>query len=343
MEIPPLAAGAPFARRTQQLLFRVSATLLGLPPGPAIHALGFHRYATLTIHAHYRRPDAANIMLGIQVEFPQKYYNVILAGNTGAINHKAYGPDRLVLKRPFRLSFASPETICWVTLGQHRSAVGYVRDGSLFVALQISDTSVEANAYDQINKMFEMVDAQFGGLASELNRIKAERDDLTAALAALEGTQVSLEAEYAALEAECAALRAERDEITAQRAAVPAALEGLRAVAVAAVDALEARGRRPHTEPAAPSLETRIAAAVRARATAELAAIQAELAGHLSRVATALVDARACAICLDAEADTTLLPCRHRCVCASCFGQLPAPKTCPLCKAGVDQGLVSYG
>jgi len=38
-----------------------------------------------------------------------------------------------------------------------------------------------------------------------------------------------------------------------------------------------------------------------------------------------------CVVCLTEERDTILLPCRHLCVCASCFDHL---ERCPVCRTG---------
>ena len=62
-----------------------------------------------------------------------------------------------------------------------------------------------------------------------------------------------------------------------------------------------------------------------AAALAELARVKAEL------------EARNCAICLDAPKCTVLLPCRHLALCGApaCAAMLGAPPLCPLCREPV--------
>ena len=45
-----------------------------------------------------------------------------------------------------------------------------------------------------------------------------------------------------------------------------------------------------------------------------------------------LATARECVACLVERRDTILLPCRHLCVCRSCFDQF-TNDTCPVCRA----------
>jgi hypothetical protein len=40
-----------------------------------------------------------------------------------------------------------------------------------------------------------------------------------------------------------------------------------------------------------------------------------------------------CVVCMSNPKDTTLLPCRHLCVCSECFGHLDK---CPVCRAEFD-------
>ncbi len=44
-----------------------------------------------------------------------------------------------------------------------------------------------------------------------------------------------------------------------------------------------------------------------------------------------------CVVCMTNVKDTTLLPCRHLCVCSECFGHLDK---CPVCRAEFDSYVV---
>ncbi|KAI1295465.1 Cell growth regulator with RING finger domain protein 1 [Halotydeus destructor] len=44
-----------------------------------------------------------------------------------------------------------------------------------------------------------------------------------------------------------------------------------------------------------------------------------------------------CVICLTAPVEVGLLPCRHYCVCESCFTKLPDMKQCPICRSLVSR------
>jgi Zinc finger, C3HC4 type (RING finger)/Galactose oxidase, central domain/Kelch motif len=46
-----------------------------------------------------------------------------------------------------------------------------------------------------------------------------------------------------------------------------------------------------------------------------------------------------CAVCIDAEINVVLLPCKHRCLCSACAGAL---KKCPLCREMIDERLTVY-
>lgn len=47
---------------------------------------------------------------------------------------------------------------------------------------------------------------------------------------------------------------------------------------------------------------------------------------------------RECVICLAALRDTTVLPCRHMCMCASCARELQRQQvsTCPICRDEIE-------
>jgi hypothetical protein len=48
-----------------------------------------------------------------------------------------------------------------------------------------------------------------------------------------------------------------------------------------------------------------------------------------------------CVVCLDAEKNTVLLPCRHLCLCSTC-AQIPELVQCPLCRSPVESRLEVY-
>lgn len=56
-----------------------------------------------------------------------------------------------------------------------------------------------------------------------------------------------------------------------------------------------------------------------------------------------------CLICETEEIEVALLPCKHLCVCEECFGLLPHPKQCPICRSYVTtffkhkKGAAPYG
>lgn len=56
-----------------------------------------------------------------------------------------------------------------------------------------------------------------------------------------------------------------------------------------------------------------------------------------------------CLICETEEIEVALLPCKHFCVCEECFGLLPQPKQCPICRSYVTtffkhkKGVAAYG
>eukprot|EP01062_Namystynia_karyoxenos_P016354 TRINITY_DN1595_c1_g1_i1.p1 TRINITY_DN1595_c1_g1~~TRINITY_DN1595_c1_g1_i1.p1 ORF type:complete len:360 (+),score=99.58 TRINITY_DN1595_c1_g1_i1:117-1196(+) len=58
---------------------------------------------------------------------------------------------------------------------------------------------------------------------------------------------------------------------------------------------------------------------------------------HLAAVHVA--ESLACCVCLDADKDTVLLPCRHLCVCSDCSLEL---RSCPLCRARVRHRVKVY-
>ena len=58
---------------------------------------------------------------------------------------------------------------------------------------------------------------------------------------------------------------------------------------------------------------------------------------HWQRV---LAMGRECVICLSEPRDTTVLPCRHMCMCNKCANELrnqPQTNKCPICRTPVDQ------
>ena len=56
----------------------------------------------------------------------------------------------------------------------------------------------------------------------------------------------------------------------------------------------------------------------------------------VSVVVDSVVDSEACVVCLEAQASHALIPCGHRCVCASCQEVL---RTCPMCRAVITSAL----
>jgi hypothetical protein len=56
----------------------------------------------------------------------------------------------------------------------------------------------------------------------------------------------------------------------------------------------------------------------------------------VSVVVDSVVDSEACVVCLEAQASHALIPCGHRCVCASCQEVL---RTCPMCRAVITGAL----
>eukprot|EP00879_Flechtneria_rotunda_P025065 GHRR01026604.1.p1 GENE.GHRR01026604.1~~GHRR01026604.1.p1 ORF type:complete len:151 (-),score=26.01 GHRR01026604.1:959-1411(-) len=49
------------------------------------------------------------------------------------------------------------------------------------------------------------------------------------------------------------------------------------------------------------------------------------------------VDGRECVICMSAERDTTVLPCRHMCMCQPCAAALRTQTNkCPICRKGIE-------
>ena len=49
-----------------------------------------------------------------------------------------------------------------------------------------------------------------------------------------------------------------------------------------------------------------------------------------------------CVVCLGRPRELVLLPCGHVCVCADCCQALPAPATCPVCRAEVERVVATY-
>lgn len=59
--------------------------------------------------------------------------------------------------------------------------------------------------------------------------------------------------------------------------------------------------------------------------------------GHLENYASS-PSSRECAICMDAERDTLLCPCRHLLTCSSCSWSLIVnQETCPICRAPIKE------
>ena len=56
--------------------------------------------------------------------------------------------------------------------------------------------------------------------------------------------------------------------------------------------------------------------------------------------AEAAIGGSDCVICLSEPRDTTVLPCRHMCLCSGCAQQLvsTATRKCPVCRASEDGG-----
>jgi hypothetical protein len=76
----------------------------------------------------------------------------------------------------------------------------------------------------------------------------------------------------------------------------------------------------------------------RASVASELAIAVPTSAAHDSPRASA-GDKDLCKICLDLEADTLLLPCKHLCACADCAAVLTS---CPICRAAIAERMRVY-
>lgn len=50
----------------------------------------------------------------------------------------------------------------------------------------------------------------------------------------------------------------------------------------------------------------------------------------------------ACSICLRRQCSCVFLECGHVCTCLQCYGALPAPKTCPICRATIARAVTLY-
>ena len=59
--------------------------------------------------------------------------------------------------------------------------------------------------------------------------------------------------------------------------------------------------------------------------------------GEASAASAELAEGRECVICLSAERDTTVLPCRHMCMCHECATALKTQTNkCPVCRADIE-------
>ena len=95
----------------------------------------------------------------------------------------------------------------------------------------------------------------------------------------------------------------------------------------------ELEGRIESTESRLESAESRLESSA-AQARAQLLSLERARAREsaLGAQVEDLRAARACVVCLDADKDTVLRPCRHECVCAQCATSLTR---CPVCRATI--------
>lgn len=63
---------------------------------------------------------------------------------------------------------------------------------------------------------------------------------------------------------------------------------------------------------------------------------------HQLKVDECCLSPSVCSICLSRQRSCVFLECGHVCACAQCCDDLPAPKTCPICRAAIARVVTLY-
>jgi hypothetical protein len=168
----------------------------------------------------------------------------------------------------------------------------------------------------------------------------ADEREFAAAVATIQ--IMELEAELESMRDALSDAAADRGELSAERDALAAERDAL----VAERDALAVERDAPAARVRLLGSASEQREALQTLSDAELDARARALAGAADVVrdvfATRVSERRLCVVCQDRERAVMLQPCNHVCVCAECAAELPAPRLCPVCRAGVEREVRAF-